>query len=81
MTNPSIHDVRWKTFWEYEGDTYGKEHCIGQILPLEYTIRRVSRLNEKIFHLLSFIASEGYWEEAMAYLQEHMGEEAPFEII
>lgn len=44
----------------------------------EYRMR-VSSLNRKIFNLLGFISSEGYWEEAMDYLVEHMDDEVPFE--
>ena len=81
MTDTSIHDAKWKTSGRYEAMFYSEEGCIGQGLPLEYMIRKMIRLNDKVFHLLSFIASEGYWEEAIAYLKEHMDEEAPFEII
>ena len=81
MTNTAIKEARWNGFSEYECPAYGKEGCFGQELPLVYTTRKMSLLNDKIFHLLGFIASEGCWEEAMEYLKEHMGEEAPFEII
>lgn len=81
MTNTSIRDAGWRAFDEYEDIPYEKEGCKSRGLPLGYTIRKMIRPNDKIFHLLSFIASEGCWEEAMAYLKEHMDEEAPFEII
>ena len=80
MTDTAINNVRWKESREYAGTIYGRESCIDHGLPPEYTILKVNRLNNMVFHLLGFIASEGCWEEAMEYLDEHMGEEALFEI-
>ena len=80
MTDTAIKDTRWNRSSEYECPVYGKECCIDQGLPQEYTIMKVNRLSNMIFHLLGFIASEGCWDEAMEHLKEHMGEEALFKI-
>lgn len=80
MTGTSVKDAMWKESRGYAGTTNGRECCIDRGLQPEYTILKVNRLNNMIFHLLGFIASEGYGEEAIEYLNEHMGEEALFEI-
>ena len=80
MTSTSIKDARWEEPMGYTDAIYDRECRIDQGLSPKYTIPKVNRLNNIIFHLLGFIASEGCWEEAIEYLDEHMGEEALFEI-
>ena len=42
---------------------------------------KIRKLNRKVFHLLGFMASEGYsWDEALEYMNDHMDEEIPFEL-